>query len=100
MPEYDVSFYVVVRVVRASVQADLMEHAVVKALNDTDFCSYLDGGERGEDGRHHYADEVLEAMVDVVGDEDHDRTRTFLPSPIGDAYRAWVPKTKGGRGWA
>ena len=94
MPKYDLSFYVVARVVRVSVEADLMEHAVVKALNDTDFCSYLDGGERGEDGRRQYADEVIEVMVDVVGDEDHEWTRTFVPSPTGDAYRTWVPKAE------
>jgi hypothetical protein len=92
MPEYDVSFYVVTRVVRAAVRADSMQGAVVTALNDTDFCAYLDGGVHQEDGRHHYADEVLEAVVDVLGDEDHGRTLTFVPASIGDAYRTWVPK--------
>jgi len=100
MPEYDVSFYVVARVVRAAVQADSMKDAIANALDDTDFSSYLDGGERGEDGRHHYADEVLEAVVDVVGDEDHDQSRTFVPSSTGDAYHTWVPKQEGGIGCA
>ena len=103
MPQYDVSFYVVARVVRTHVQADSMKEAIANALNDTDFCSYLDTGKPGADGRCHYADEVLEAMVDVVGDEDHHQSRTFVPSAIGDAYRTWVPKSDGAsssRAWA
>jgi len=92
MTEYCVSFYVVARVQRTAVWADSMEDAVARALSDTDFGTYLDGGERGDDGLHHYADEVFEAMVDVVGDEGHDKSRTFVPSPTGDAYHEWVPK--------
>ncbi len=87
MPNYDVHLFSVVRFTVRGVEAESPEEACKKAeqdLCDEAIKSAMRGGSEYEAD---FADEVLEALVDVQGDEGFSESTWFKPE--GDA---WVKK--------
>jgi hypothetical protein len=87
VPKYDVHLYAVLRFTVRRVEAKSMEDACKNAeqvVNDEAIKTAMRGGSEYEAD---FADEVIEALVDVQGDEDYSES-TWL-EPEGDV---WVKK--------
>jgi len=87
VPKYDVHLFPVVRFTVRGVEAESMEEACKKAeesLADEAIKSAMSGG---SDHEADFDEEVIEALVDVQGDEDYSGSTWFKPA--GDA---WVKK--------
>jgi len=85
MSKYDVHLFPVVRFTVRGSEAESMEDACKKAeqfLSREAIKSAMCGGyEHGAD----FADEVIEALVDVQGDEQYEHTRWLRP--VGDGWK-------------
>lgn len=68
MPQYDVHLYKLYRVKHAGVEASSMEEAITKAMElDDDEAECIENAE----------EPAYEALVDIVGDEQYDKTKRF-----------------------
>ena len=84
VPKYDVHLFAVLRFTVRGVEAEFMEEACKKAeqvVNDEAIKAAMRGGSEYEAD---FADEVIEALVDLQGDEDHSES-TWL-EPEGDIW--------------
>ncbi|MGO9019628.1 MAG: hypothetical protein ACLQVJ_14890 [Syntrophobacteraceae bacterium] len=89
MPKYDVHLYAVLRFTVRGIEAESMEEACKKAdelLTDEAIKSAICGG---SDHEADFADKVLEALVDVRGDEDFSESTWLKP-----AGEIWVRKER------
>jgi len=84
VPKYDVHLFAVLRFTLRGVEAESMEEACKKAekvVNNEAVKNAMCGGSEFEAD---FADEVIEALVDVHGDEQYEHS-TWL-SPVGDGW--------------
>jgi len=84
MPKYDVHLFPVLRFTVRGIEAESMEEACKIAeqnLSDEAIKSAICGGSEHE---AEFEDEVVEALVDVQGDEDYSESTWFKPD--GDAW--------------
>lgn len=70
--KYNVHLYATVRVTIEDVEADDMLQAVERAEEMADLDHLVSSG------KAEYAEEILEALVNVVGDEEYLQTRRFV----------------------
>ena len=87
MPKYDVHLFAVLRFTVRGIEAESMEEACKNAeqvVNDEAIRTAMRGSSEYEAD---FADEVIEVLVDVQGDEDHSES-TWL-KPVGEI---WVKK--------
>lgn len=87
MPKYDVHLFPVVRCTVRGVEAESPEEACKKAeqvLSDETLKNAICGSSEYEAD---FADEILEALVDIQGDENYSESTWFKP-----AGEAWVKK--------
>lgn len=87
MPKYDVHLFPVVRFTVRGVEAESMEEACKiadESLTDETIKSAMCGGSGHEAD---FADEVIEALVDVQGNEDFSESTWLKPSG-----ETWVRK--------
>jgi len=87
VPKYDVHLFPVVRFTVRGVEAESMEEACKKAeqvLSDEAIKSAMRGD---SDHEADFEDEVIEALVDVQGDEDYSESTWLIP-----AGETWVRK--------
>ena len=87
MPKYDVHLFAVLRFTVRNVEAESMEVACKKAeqvVNDEPIKTAMRGSSEYEAD---FADEIIEALVDVQGDEEHLESTSFEPEG-----GAWVKK--------
>ena len=87
MPKYDVHLFAVLRFTLRGVEAESIKDACKKAdqvVTDEAIKTAMRGGSEYEAD---FADEIIEALVDVQGDEDYSES-TWL-EPEGDG---WVRK--------
>lgn len=87
MPKYDVHLFAVLRFTLRGVEAESMEEACKKAdqvISDEAIKTAMRGGSEYEAD---FADEIIEALVDVPGDEDYSESTWLVPE--GDE---WVKK--------
>lgn len=87
MPKYDVHLFAVLRFTLHAVEAETMEEACRKAeqlVNDDAIKTAMRGGSEYEAD---FADEIIEALVDVQGNEDYSESEWLVPE--GDE---WVRK--------
>lgn len=87
MPKYDVHLFAVLRFTLRGIEAESMEDACKKAdqvISDEAIKNAMCGGSEYEAD---FAGEVIEALVDVHGDEDYSESTWLVPE--GDE---WVRK--------
>jgi hypothetical protein len=87
MPKYDVHLYAVLRFTVRGVEAEFMEQACKKAEQVIDAEAIKSAIRGGSEHEAEFDDEVIEALVDVQGDEDYSESTWFLPEG-----EAWVKK--------
>ena len=77
---YNVHFYCVVRAMVANVEADTQIEAITKAEESVDF-DLLFNDKSGRAGAHHteYAEEIVEYLVDEMGDDEFERSHFYGP---------------------
>jgi hypothetical protein len=79
MTKYNVTLQAAVNVRVADVEAATPQEAIQKALDRTDLYSLLEREKpTPKVDFTEYAEEVREALVDVVGDEEYDQSRWFI----------------------
>jgi len=85
MPKYDVHLFPVLRFTVRGIEAESMEEACKIAeqnLSDEAIKSAICGGSEHE---AEFEDEVVEALVDVQGDDQYEHTRWLRP--VGDGWK-------------
>lgn len=85
MQKYDVHLFPVVRFTVRGIEAESMEEACKKAdelLTDEAIKSAMC---RGSEHEADFADEVIEALVDVQGDEQYEHSNWLRP--VGDGWQ-------------
>ena len=87
MPKYDVHLLSVVRFTVRNVEAGSMEEACKTAEQDLSDETIRRAMRGASEHEAEFADEVLEALVDIQGDEEHSQSSWFKPSG-----EIWVEK--------
>ncbi len=93
MPCFDVNVHAVVLVKVVNVEAKSMEEAIVNAENDQNIYDAIGKDlcfcQQGKDPKPYahieliqYADEVVDFLVDVVGDAEYAQTRRFAADGV------------------
>ena len=70
--KYNVHIYAVVRLKVENIEADTHRDAICSALESVDFYREFEGK------RTEYAEDITSYVVDEVGDESYEHTRTYL----------------------
>lgn len=79
MNKYNVTLQAAINVRVSAIEAAKPQEAIQAALDKVDLYSLLEGEKpTPRVDFTEYAEEVREALVDVVGDEDYDRSRWFI----------------------
>ncbi len=93
MPFFDVNVHAVVLVKVVNVEAESMKEAIIKAENDQNIYDAIGKDlcfcQQGKDPKPYahiefiqYADEVVDFLVDVVGDTEYAQTRRFAADGV------------------
>lgn len=92
--KYDVHLYTVVRVKCSGIEADSYKDAIERA--EKDFCCYDSSYHLQQclaSGDAEYAEEIVGALVDVVGDESYNQTAYF--DVKNGEYKQQLPEGSG-----
>lgn len=85
MPKYDVHLFAVIRFTLRGVEAESMEEACRRAEQVVNAEAIKNAMRGGSEFEADFADEIIEALVDVQGDEQYEHS-TWL-SPVGDGWK-------------
>ena len=85
MPKYDVHLYAVLRFTVRGVETGSMEEACKKAEQVIDAEAIKSAMRGGSEHEAEFDEEVIEALVDVQGDEDFSKSTWLMPA--GESWR-------------